>query len=91
MKDFKDIQEGLLRGMEDTLDAGENAAQQVLKDQMLKYFVTNAFSLYPAKKDSTSPIKSSTAPSNAPRKMYCSMYNIREVKLTAIMFLRFLN
>ena len=41
MKDFKDIQEGLLRGMEDTLDAGENTAQQVLKDQMLKYFVTN--------------------------------------------------
>ena len=41
MKDFKDIQEGLLRGMEDTLDAGENTAQQVLKDQMMKCFVTN--------------------------------------------------
>lgn len=41
MKDFKDIKEGLLRGMDNTLNNGESDVQAVLKEQMMKYFLTN--------------------------------------------------
>ena len=43
MKDFRDIKEGLLKGMDDTLDRGEAAAQHVINRQILQqYFYTNS-------------------------------------------------
>ena len=43
MKDFRDIKEGLLKGMDNTLDSGEAAAQHVINRQILqRYFYTNS-------------------------------------------------
>ena len=58
MKDFKDIKEGLLKGMDDTLASGEATAQHVINKQIFQqYFVIDHISHTKAFKEKRSFIQ----------------------------------